>query len=438
MKRLLFALLLSALLLTGCTGRQETTDATAAELGAAVADSQPADFTAGPLLQAGNGAEALETYLLISYGLEPSDWIDAALSRSEGFQADEVAVIQLSEQADAAAAEQGLAAYVERRKGEFTGYAPQEAAKLEGAVLLRQGRWLLLAVCPEPERAQAAFESAFQGGGATAIQAAVPSPSPTPVELPRYDTGPVVEAFRTGDLSTLSETDAAVLAACKQVMEQLITEGMSPAEQELAIHDVVEAFRTGDLSTLSETDAAVLAACKQVMEQLITEGMSPAEQELAIHDWMIDHTAYDETQQLSSRNHPYGLLVEGKAVCMGYANTFQLFMDLLEIPCLTVTSDTHAWNLVELDGAWYGVDVTWDDPLGPYEDVPAANEREHHRFFNVTDALLRQTDHRWDPDEVPEADGLRGRARRQRAGAPPLFQRDRRPSPPDRPPVGPR
>lgn len=360
MKRLLFALLISALLLTGCTGKQETTDATAAELGAAVADSQPTDFTAGPLLQAGDGAEALETYLLISYGLEPSDWIDAALSHSEGFQADEVAVIQLSEQADAAAAEQGLAAYVERRKGEFTGYAPQEAAKLEGAVLLRQGRWLLLAVCPEPERAQAAFESAFQGGGATAIQATVPSPSPTPVELPRYDTGPVVEAFRTGDLSTLSETDAAVLVACKQVMEQLITEGMSPAEQELAIHD-----------------------------------------------WMIDHTAYDEARQLSSRNHPYGLLVEGKAVCMGYANTFQLFMDLLEIPCLTVTSDTHAWNLVELDGAWYGVDVTWDDPLGPYEDVPAANEREHHRFFNVTDALLRQTDHQWDPDEVPEADGVR-------------------------------
>ena len=96
---------------------------------------------------------------------------------------------------------------------------------------------------------------------------------------------------------------------------------------------------------------------------------------------------------------------------MGYANTFQLFMDLLDIPCVTVigaSSDSredHAWNLVQLDEDWYAVDTTWDDPLGYYENAPAANEANHHTYFNVTSDFLRQTDHQWDYDAVQEAEG---------------------------------
>ena len=363
MKRLLL-LLLPALLLTGCASQEPTTDATAIDLGNAVAESQPEEFTQGliPLSmdpELGT-SEELETYLLTAYGLERSDWTDAAAAYSQGFQANELAVIQLSEESNVAEAEQSLAAYVERRKAEFTGYAPEEAAKLEDALLLRQGRWLLLVVCPDPEAALSAFELSFEEGGFVDIPRKGPEASPPPVELPRYDTAPVVEAYRTGDSSSLSEMDAAVLEACKQVLDQCVTDEMTPGQKELAIHD-----------------------------------------------WMIDHTAYDETHELPNRNSPYGLLVEGTAVCMGYANTFQLFMDLLDIPCLTVTSSTHAWNLIQLNGDWYGVDVTWDDPLGSFVNVPAADEPTHHRYFNVTSDFLRQTGHKWDPEGIPEATGTR-------------------------------
>lgn len=362
MKRLFFFLLLPALLLTGCTPQEPTTDASASELGSTVVESQPEEFTQGliPLSKELDASEELEAYLLVSYGLERTDWTDAAVGCPQGFQANELAVIQLAEDADVEAAERGLAAYVERRKAEFTGYAPEEAAKLEEAVLLRQGRWLFLVVCPDPEAAQAAFEVSFEEGRFVDIPREGPEESPPPVELPRYDTAPVVEAYRTGDTSSLSETDAAVLEACKQVLDQYITDDMTAGQKELAIHD-----------------------------------------------WMIDHTAYDETHELPNRNSPYGLLVEGTAVCMGYANTFQLFMDLLDIPCTTVTGVGHAWNLVQLDGEWYAVDVTWNDPLGSYVDVPAANEKEHHRYFNVTSDFLRETDHQWDPEGVPEATGTR-------------------------------
>lgn len=51
--------------------------------------------------------------------------------------------------------------------------------------------------------------------------------------------------------------------------------------------------------------------------------------------------------------------------CNGYALAFKDIMTRLNIQALHITSDSmqHAWNLVYLDGEWYHVDVTWDDPV---------------------------------------------------------------------------
>ena len=61
---------------------------------------------------------------------------------------------------------------------------------------------------------------------------------------------------------------------------------------------------------------------------------------------------------------------------------------------------------MKLDGDWYAVDLTWDDPMGSYENISAAGEPGHHRYFNVTSAYLLETDHQWDYDAVPEAAGV--------------------------------
>lgn len=351
--------LLAILLLAGCAAGEPDTQATAAEIGGAVIDAQPEEFWAAlhPLF-ADQDPEGLEAYLSTAYGLPREAWVDGIAVYTEGMAAGEVAVLRLADGWDKDQAVQALWDYVDGRLIDFTGYAPEEAALVEDALVLEQGRWLLLAICPDPEAAEAAFRSFFEG-----VRQTVRDPGGgghDKVEMTLYDTGPVV-------------------AAC----------------------------RTGDTSSLSELDRAVLEACVQVMEEVLTEDMTPAEQELAIHDWMIDHAAYDETEALPNNQHPYGLLVEGQAICIGYANTFQLFMDLLDIPCITVVSDTHAWNQVQLDGEWYGVDVTWDDPMGSYEDVPAAGEKAHHIYFNVTSDFLRENRHEWNADGVPEATGTR-------------------------------
>ena len=132
--------------------------------------------------------------------------------------------------------------------------------------------------------------------------------------------------------------------------------------------------------------------------------------ELAVHDWLVEWGSYDRTVY-DNPNHsgrtgyrdPWGMLVGGYGNCLGYSSTFQLLMDLSGVECITVVGaafgsrEDHAWNMVKLDGEWYCVDVTWDDPTG------AARNGRHHRYFNVTSAYLRETDHQWDYRNVPEA-----------------------------------
>lgn len=99
-------------------------------------------------------------------------------------------------------------------------------------------------------------------------------------------------------------------------------------------------------------------------------GYSDYEKIKQVHNWLIDNVEYD-----SNAEEPYsisGALTEGKAVCEGYARSFKYIMDNLQIPCVLVSgtgtnsngeTESHAWNYVQLDGIWYAVDVTWDDPV---------------------------------------------------------------------------
>lgn len=92
-----------------------------------------------------------------------------------------------------------------------------------------------------------------------------------------------------------------------------------------------------------------------------------------VHDWMIDSMEYEQNAQSNSNAYDiYGAVIEKSTVCEGYARTFKLLMDQLEIPCLLIAgtgvnsngeTESHAWNQVHVNGTWYAVDVTWDDPV---------------------------------------------------------------------------
>ena len=118
-------------------------------------------------------------------------------------------------------------------------------------------------------------------------------------------------------------------------------------------------------SALETAKAAVEAEVVRLTADL--EGKSDYEKSILLHDRLAAETEY---VMQGEHQTVYGALVQGTAVCAGYARAYQLLMQRVGIPAWYVTGSSvspygsvvaHAWNLVQLDGEWYYTDVTWDD-----------------------------------------------------------------------------
>lgn len=119
---------------------------------------------------------------------------------------------------------------------------------------------------------------------------------------------------------------------------------------------------------------------EDILDLIIAEGMKDVDKIKAVHDYIVLNTeyAYDEYLNQTLKDEHFseeGVLWEGKAVCQGYAYTFQLCMELLGIDSIIVEGEdliskvNHAWNMVAIDGEWYHVDTTWDDPVPDRKDM---------------------------------------------------------------------
>ena len=92
------------------------------------------------------------------------------------------------------------------------------------------------------------------------------------------------------------------------------------------------------------------------------EGKSDYEKSLILHDRVCNAVTYRSS---SYDQNVIGSLLQGQAVCAGYARGYQLLLQSIGISAYVVTGQSkgqsHAWNLVQLDGEAYYTDVTWDD-----------------------------------------------------------------------------
>ena len=135
-------------------------------------------------------------------------------------------------------------------------------------------------------------------------------------------------------------------------------------------------------------------------------------QVMQVHDLLAAQSTYNYealeqvgTKAESLSHQAYSCLVAGdpyEPVCDGYAKAVKVVCDLLEIPCVLVSSDTHMWNNVKMDdGDWYNLDLTWDD----------TGDTGSHLYFlvgsmTVVDGQMfcQQPDHLEKNPWVPDAD----------------------------------
>lgn len=154
--------------------------------------------------------------------------------------------------------------------------------------------------------------------------------------------------------------------------------------------------------TQAQTMSAELEASLDRYLVGLDDSMPEYTREKIIHDRMVAHITYDETT--ANSGNIYGALVEGKALCEGYARAFQYLLCRAGIQGYFVEGQAngvnHAWNLVKLEGDYYYVDITWDDPADDYPEIEETRIVDY-AYFNVTTEELERT-HVIESPWVPE------------------------------------
>ena len=112
---------------------------------------------------------------------------------------------------------------------------------------------------------------------------------------------------------------------------------------------------------------------EQVKKQIVSNKTGNTYQDIKmVHDYLVDNLEYDTSISKPHIYTIYGALINKVCVCEGYARAFKYIMDELNIPCVLVMgqgtnsqgqTENHAWNYVKIDGRWFAVDATWDDPV---------------------------------------------------------------------------
>ena len=130
--------------------------------------------------------------------------------------------------------------------------------------------------------------------------------------------------------------------------------------------------------------------------------LSDVDKVMAVHDYLIDHIEYSNPH---IRSFAYGALIEGKAVCQGYAQSLAMILNKLNVECHTIVAMTkgsnpvlHEWVRVKLDGEWYYIDLTWDD-------TPWAEDKNYKYFLINTDMISRDHETGYSLAGGPEVDG---------------------------------
>ena len=148
-------------------------------------------------------------------------------------------------------------------------------------------------------------------------------------------------------------------------------------------------------SALTEAKAAFETAAAGMLEG-IDGGMPEAERERLLHDRLVQAVSYDTGLDKPNIYNAYGAIVDRVAVCEGYARAMQYLLYQAGIQCLMATGsskgETHAWNVVRIDGAYYHLDPTWDDPVGQ-----TGFDFISYAYFNLTDEEIRR-DHEIDAE----------------------------------------
>lgn len=167
-------------------------------------------------------------------------------------------------------------------------------------------------------------------------------------------------------------------------------------------------YQRGNGLTKEQQDSKVKAAdaaAKKAVGKCIEPKMSGKQKAKAIHNYLLKNCSYDESTALAGNKYQdaftaYGALVNGSAVCQGYAAAFNLMAQKCGLQSMAVCGRAggvpHAWTYAKLGSKDSYIDCTWDDTM-------TGETKISYEYFNVGAEKMREQ-HVWKEADFPSGD----------------------------------
>ncbi len=209
----------------------------------------------------------------------------------------------------------------------------------------------------------------------------------------------------TVDIEDFAFTECYNLTTVNAEINRARTFSVGSAFQNTRFAGIAECYLNGAENLLGMEDYSTLQKALSVINNLKATAVNDYDIIKGAHDWVVRNTNYDHMNYVEGTIPDTSFMERavfeyGTAVCEGYAKAFGLLMKLAGIECHYVTGLAynglysfgigHAWNIVKLDGSYYHIDTTWDDPSWD-------EDRIRYDYFLISDAQM-SLDHEWQYD----------------------------------------
>lgn len=158
-------------------------------------------------------------------------------------------------------------------------------------------------------------------------------------------------------------------------------------------------YTTKDADEINRMQKAIDAAADKLVSE--AAGKTSTFDKLKVfHDYLVLNSTF-ELKEDGSEDYNASIYnafgsgePQGNIQCAGYAKAMQYLCDKANIDCMVITGETtagesHAWNVVDVDGVWYNLDATWDDPI-----LKTPNQKNlRYSYFLVPDKWIHNITH---------------------------------------------
>lgn len=173
-------------------------------------------------------------------------------------------------------------------------------------------------------------------------------------------------------------------------------------------------YKKDDFDVKRDKVAKTIYKARQIVSGLIKKDMSDYDKEKLLHDYIVNNTRYDSINYnagtVSEDSYTaYGSLIKGTAVCQGYSEVTELLLKMAGLECRIVSGESfrnskwseHVWNIAMIEGAWYHLDSTFDDPV-----IKNVDNMLIHQYFNLTDDEAAKIN-RWKRTDYPVCNSIK-------------------------------